>query len=234
MKCGVLSIAHSSVLAKLTHLDVGCCGADESDIVVLANSCLTFVNLYNCGIGAVTATLLRNGCPNLVHLDFCHNMLGWEGAKVLAESEYSSKLTYFNISSNDLGDEGLRFVAESPHFRSLRHLDLTCNHNTKGGSGVFARSCSSNFPRLAILDVAGNAFDLAAFVNSEHPFVHLEELMLINCQLSEAEIELMARSSSFPAMKRLDLDANISENEERLRNLFASNPSFSQLTCISL
>ena len=234
LESGIRSIAHSSVLANLTYLGVGLCGAEEPDIVALANasfrSILAYLDLCHCGIGAVAAAALRNAFPNLVHLDLSLNMLGWEGAKAFAESEYNSKLTYLDICSNSLGDEGVRFVAESPHFRSLRNLDISFNKISKRGSGVFARSCTSNFPRLTLLDLSGNGFDLAAFANSERPFLHLKELHLHECQLAEAEVVSMATSSAFPALECLSLWGNNQANKEWLRRLFASNPGFSRLT----
>ena len=160
--------------------------------------------------------------------------MGWEGAKALAESEYNSKLTYLDIGFNSLGDEGVRFVAESPHFRSLRHLDISFNKISKNGCGVFARSCSSNFPRLTFLNLSVNGFDLAAFANSERPFLHLKELHLHECQLAEAEVVSMATSSAFPALECLTLWGNDQANKERLRHLFASNPSFSRLTNLTI
>ena len=237
-KSAVLAIANPSTLSCLIFLGLDGSDVEDDGAAALAQHgksarCLTHFELPSSGIGDIGAAALISGFPNLVHLDLNDNRLGWEGAKVLAESGCSAKLTYLNLRRNHLGDEGVHFLAESPHFRSQRHLDLSRNSINKNGSAVLARSSSNNFPRLVILLLLDDAIDLEAFANCIGRFCRLELLDLRRCQLTQAEVLAMAKSTNFPLLARLDLDWN-DLDEPAVRAAFESNPNFPRLAWLQL
>ena len=84
-------------------------------------------------------------------------VLGWSGARVLAEGKYP-RLDELNLARQSIGDVGLRALCESWGFPRLRQLDLSENNITDAGAKVLVGS--GLFRRLYRLSMSGN--DLSA------------------------------------------------------------------------
>ncbi len=88
------------------------------------------------GLRALTAADM----PRLRHLNLRANVLGDEGAAILAASPFLSRVRKLGLAYNGIGDAGAAALAASPHLRALTLLDVRHNRLTDAGrAGLLGR-----------------------------------------------------------------------------------------------
>jgi hypothetical protein len=146
---------------------IGTLGDQLSDegILLLANSPhlvnlgwlhLSGVRLHASGLEAILASPALH---RLVRLDLPHNVLGFEGAALLARSPRLAGLTHLGLAAHpivgyEIDDAGAAALAGSPHLTGLRYLDLSCNQI--GDAGACALASSPHLAGLRILNLDVN------------------------------------------------------------------------------
>lgn len=95
---------------------------------------LSELGLAKCGLGAASVRrLVDGGLDAVTDLSLSDNPLGDEGAGLLAEGEWCSRLERLALARCGIGDAGVREIARSPSLRSIGVLDLRENEFTDRG-----------------------------------------------------------------------------------------------------
>jgi hypothetical protein len=128
---GVIALASSPHLGKLTYLDLAQTGVTDAGVAALARSPnaahLRVLNLHPRGAGRVTDA----------------------GLRALAESPYLGRLTtlYLNVA-NDVTDSGVRALVESPNLPCLTYLDFYPFQLSEAGQRALLRAEHLAWPGL--------------------------------------------------------------------------------------
>jgi uncharacterized protein (TIGR02996 family) len=151
--------------------------------------------------------------PTLTELGLGWNDLGDEAVGALAASPLSARLRDLDLS-RCLSGAGVRALASSTSFGELRDLNL--NGCQAGDAECEALASSRSLRQFTGLGLSGRRFDdpsritaagLAALVNSPN-CSHLKSLHLDNCQIGDAELEVLA-SAELRELRYLWLSQNL-------------------------
>lgn len=95
---------------------------------------LAELGLAKCGLGAASVRRIAEGALDAVTvLALSDNPVGDEGARVLAEAEWASRLERLELARCSIGDTGAKALANAPGLRSIGRLDLRGNGMTDRG-----------------------------------------------------------------------------------------------------
>ena len=98
---------------------------------------LAELGLVKCGLGAASVRRITDGSLDAITaLALSRNPIGDEGARVLAESEWCSRLERLELAGCSIGDSGAKALANAPALRSIGRLDLRGNGMTDRGRKV--------------------------------------------------------------------------------------------------
>jgi uncharacterized protein (TIGR02996 family) len=89
---------------------------------------LAFLNLASCNVRStyLEQLLALSALQGLLRLNLRENVLGCDGARVLARAPFVETLEQLNLAQNELTDQGLVYLTAAPWSR-LRWLDLSFN-----------------------------------------------------------------------------------------------------------
>lgn len=156
---GLAALARSPLAARLTELDVGCCGLTPAGTRHLDNP--AFANLRELEFKAeeddfpdrVDASALGGSrhLAGLQSLSLAHLDLGDEGAIALADGPGAASLHTLMLEENGITARGIRAIARAEKFRGLRTLHL--GKNKLGPDGAAALAESPYLSGLRKLDV---------------------------------------------------------------------------------
>lgn len=154
--------------------------------------------------GIVNCPLLRN----LTNLNLYENVIGPDGAKLLAGSPHLSRLTTLDVSRTHIGDAGIGALADSPHLSRLTRLIL--HYNQISDAGVAALANSKNLCNLTTLNLLRNPIGpkgVQNLANSKN-FCNLTTLNLWENAIGSEGAQALADSPHISRLTTLDLSNN--------------------------
>lgn len=141
---------------------------DEGLNVLSQRAQHAFPKLVALGVDEDTVTAAGIGellnsrwAGRLERLSLSENLLGPNGAEVIALSRRLSRLTHLSLAGNGLGNDGARALADAGALRSLRSLDLRRNRITP--AGLAALLDSHHLRHLEQLELTGNPLGRAGW-----------------------------------------------------------------------
>ena len=158
---------------------------------------MTHLNLTNNAIGDASSIAKCPKLNRLTYLNLSRNLIGWEGGKAIAESEYMMNLTHLDVSSNCLFMKGAQFIANSRYMNKLVHLNLCrCDIRRKD---IDVIADSEHLSNLTFLNLGDNFITSIAHVQEVAlKFVHVSELRICNSGLCKTECQQLEKQ--FPAL----------------------------------
>jgi serine/threonine protein kinase/hemoglobin-like flavoprotein/Ran GTPase-activating protein (RanGAP) involved in mRNA processing and transport len=154
---GIQALAASPFASGIEYLELkgNRIGAEGVEALVRSPHLkrLRFLGLAENRIGVRGLQALAHPALRLQHLDLADNDLRTEGAEVLAQSA-GRELRVLNLRGNLLGPDGAAVLAVSAVPANLRELDLACNAIGPGGGASLA--VSKNLGQLRKLNLAQN------------------------------------------------------------------------------
>jgi serine/threonine protein kinase/hemoglobin-like flavoprotein/Ran GTPase-activating protein (RanGAP) involved in mRNA processing and transport len=199
---------------RLHHLDLADNDLRTEGAEILAQGAgqeLRVLNLRGNLLGPDGAAVLAVSAPptHLRDLDLACNAIGPGGAASLAVSKNLSQLRRLNLAQNNLGRQGLQLLLASSGLESLEVLDLSSN--VLGPNGAMALASSPLARRLRVLEIADNRIEdagLAALLGTPQ-LTGLSSLGVAQNSLSASGIGLFDGAAL--QVENLDLSDNAIE-----------------------
>lgn len=174
---------------------------------------LAALDLTACAIGDAGAEALVAApwAESLLRLDLRHNDLGPSGAARIAGCSRLTRLRHLDLSYSRPGIRGLMTLAANPALRGLTalHLNSYPEHNRGLTTDHLQRFLARlELPHLRHLSLSGRPLGPAVQELTAPRFATLTRLELADCQLTNADIQMLLSAPPLQNLIELDLTNN--------------------------
>ena len=213
---GILAIAQSEHLRKVTELNISGCSPTLESLQELMSSdnvkLLKILQINNTQLGndGFKAIVNSSNLGQLTGLEVHSCLIRQEGVKALSESPFMSQLTQLRISANNIRD-GVKYLSESLHVTKLHSLQLF--GYPIGWEGMIQLFSSENFQHLTDLSLTAITNDGVCTLVQSQTLTKLRKLHLCKGLMDSNACEMLASCENLRNLTFLELGSNPLGNE---------------------